>query len=93
MWGVLKCYEIPQYDSNSIISMQNNLHEQFCLQALYYNLPVLQLAPVSPTIAPTVWETVWHIACRDNFANRPKAHLTTFMATMCLFTVEPGRSH
>ena len=29
--------------------LQNNLHEQFCLQALCFNFPVLQLAPFSPT--------------------------------------------
>jgi len=31
-----------------IVVLQNNLHYQCCLQALCYNLPVLQLAPVSP---------------------------------------------
>jgi len=30
--------------------LQNNLHYQFCLQSLCNNLPVLQLAPVSPTL-------------------------------------------
>ena len=35
-------------DEHAVV-LQNNLHLQFSLQALCYNLPVLQLAPVSPT--------------------------------------------
>ena len=33
-----------------VVVLKNNLHYQYCLQALRYNLPVLQLAPVSPKL-------------------------------------------
>ena len=38
---------LKSIDEHALI-LQNNLHYQFCPQALCYNLPVLQLAPTSP---------------------------------------------
>ena len=37
---------LKHIDEHALV-LQNNLHKQFCPQALCYNLPVLQLAPVS----------------------------------------------
>ena len=42
-------YMLKSIDEHAVV-LQNNLHYQFCLQVLYCNLPVLQLAPVSPNV-------------------------------------------